>query len=52
VALLEPICRQFAPKIASVDIAKARRVLGQVRAEAAFDRRRFNGYRGHSTSSH
>jgi hypothetical protein len=52
VALLEPICRQFAPEIASVDIAKARRVLGQVRAEAAFDRHRFNGYRGHSTSPH
>jgi predicted ATPase/DNA-binding winged helix-turn-helix (wHTH) protein len=52
VALLEPICRQFAPEIAGVDISKARRVLEQVRAEATFDRRKFNGYRGRSTSSH
>ena len=51
VALLDPICRQFASDMASIDVGKARRVLERVRSEATFDRRKLNGFRGISSSS-
>lgn len=50
VALLDPVCRQFAAEVVSDDLRKARGLLERIRGETILDRRRFDGQRRLSSS--